>query len=80
MCWTLRLEFWFQDSAWSFSCVVWQETLLLNASLHEKYKWVLANCQQSLMKYRGGYFVIDWHPIQGGEVILLVTPRRRNWD
>ena len=20
---------------------------------------------------QGGYFVIDWHPIQGGEVILL---------
>ena len=54
MCWILHLEFWFRNLAWSFSCVVWQETFLLNASLStEKYKWVLANCQQSLMKYRG---------------------------
>ena len=36
MCWTLHLEFWFQDLAWSFSCVVWQETFLLNASLHQE--------------------------------------------
>ena len=33
MCWILCLEFWFRDLAWSFSCVVWQETFLLNASL-----------------------------------------------
>ena len=29
---------------------------------------------------QGGYSVKDWHPIQGGEVILLVTPCNRNWD
>ena len=28
----------------------------------------------------GGYLVMDWHPIQGEVVILLITLRLGNWD
>ena len=46
----------------------------------QEYKWVLANCQGSLMKCWGGYLEIKRHPIQGGVVILLVTSGHGNWD
>ena len=44
----------------------------------QEFKWVPANCQRILMKFwgKGGgvNHGIDWHPIQGAGVILLVTP------
>lgn len=39
------------------------------------YKWVLGNCQGSLINPGGGGIVIDQHRILGGIVILLVASR-----
>lgn len=37
------------------------------------YKWVLGNCQGSLINAGGGAIVMDQHCILGGIVILLVA-------
>ena len=37
------------------------------------YKWVLGNCQGSLITAGGGGIVMDQHRILGGIVILLVA-------
>ena len=39
--------------------------------------WILANL---LPWGEGGNTVMDWHPIQEGVEILLVTSDYRNWD
>ena len=33
-----------------------------------------------MLGWGGGNFTIDWHPLQGGVVILLVTSCLGNWD
>ena len=52
-------------------------TELLSA---QEYKWVAVGCRGSQMKCQGGYLAMDWYPIQGEVVMLLVAPCYGNWD
>ena len=71
----LKQEVQIWDLARSMCCVLAQ-TLFSQWVSAQEYKWVPVNSHGSLMKcWVGGRvnLAMDWHPIQGGEVILLVT-------
>lgn len=50
----------------------WARHFTLKVSLlTQEHKWVPAKCQGSLVKSWGNSLVLEWHPIQGGEVYPL---------
>ena len=68
--WSERFEPFLDIVLWS-----WARHLTLTVPLSTREcKWVLENVNA------GGNPVIDWHPIQGGVEIILVTLCYRNQD